>query len=213
MGFFRKDAEQPTPIADESGTSSPTEKLGDDKIEDVVPTREVDAAEEQRLIKKLDRRIVPMMVSMAIALPLYDGTLTLNSSIGLDVSDEVGFHFGRTAVLLLSDKTFSVSWTECLSATPASTVWKMNLGCRTMIICLQSRCCSSLIVYAIPSRRQTSKLTPTAFRNALKRSVKAHAASKMVGRYHFRMGPSSNILGLLQRQKCLHRMSSPSRRL
>lgn len=147
MGFFRKDAEQPTPIADESGTSSPTEKLGDDKIEDVVPTREVDAAEEQRLIKKLDHRIVPMMVSMAIALPLYDGTLTLNSSIGLDVSDEVGFHFGRTAVLLLSDKTFSVSWTECLSATLACMEWKTNSGCRTTITYLQFPCCSSPIVY------------------------------------------------------------------
>jgi hypothetical protein len=64
MGFFRKDAEQPTPIADESGTSSPTEKSGDEKHEVVMPTREVDAAEEKRLIRKLDRRIVPMMVSM-----------------------------------------------------------------------------------------------------------------------------------------------------
>ena len=64
MGFFRKDAEQPTPIADESGTSSPTEKLGDEKNEVMMPTREVDAAEEKRLIRKLDQRIVPMMVSM-----------------------------------------------------------------------------------------------------------------------------------------------------
>jgi hypothetical protein len=64
MGFFRKDVEQPTPIADESGTSSPTEKLGDEKKEVVMPTREVDAPEEKRLIRKLDRRIVPMMVSM-----------------------------------------------------------------------------------------------------------------------------------------------------
>jgi hypothetical protein len=63
MGFFRKDAEQPSPIANESGTSSPSEKLGDNKLEDVVlPTRVVDEAEEQRLIRKLDRRIVPMMV-------------------------------------------------------------------------------------------------------------------------------------------------------
>jgi hypothetical protein len=51
MGFFRKDAEQPSPIANESGTSSPTVKFGDEKIEDVVtPTRIVDEAEEQRLI-------------------------------------------------------------------------------------------------------------------------------------------------------------------
>ena len=65
MGFFRKDAEQPAPIANESGTSSPTEKLGDEKLEEVVtPTRDVDEAEEQRLIRKLDRRIVPMMVSL-----------------------------------------------------------------------------------------------------------------------------------------------------
>jgi len=65
MGFFRKDAEQPAPIANESGTSSPTEKLGDDKLEDVAaPTRVVDEAEEQRLIRKLDRRIVPMMVGL-----------------------------------------------------------------------------------------------------------------------------------------------------
>jgi hypothetical protein len=64
MGFFRKDVEQPTPIADDSGTSSPTEKLGDEKNEVVMPTREVDAPEEKRLIRKLDRRIVPMMVSM-----------------------------------------------------------------------------------------------------------------------------------------------------
>lgn len=92
MGFFRKDAEQPTPIADESGTSSPTEKLGDDKIEDVTPTREVDAAEEQRLIRKLDRRIVPMMVSMIIGHRLYGSTLTLASLTGMDVSDEVSFH-------------------------------------------------------------------------------------------------------------------------
>jgi hypothetical protein len=89
MGIFRKDGEQPTPIADESGTSSPTEKLGDEKHEVIMPTREVDAAEEQRLIKKLDRRIVPMMVSMAIALRSSDGTLTSSSSTGLDVSDEV----------------------------------------------------------------------------------------------------------------------------
>lgn len=63
MGFFRKDVEQPSPIANESGTSSPTEKLGDEKVEEIVtPTRVVDEAEEQRLIRKLDRRIVPMMV-------------------------------------------------------------------------------------------------------------------------------------------------------
>jgi hypothetical protein len=65
MGFFRKDAEQPAPIANESGTSSPTEKHGDDKLEEVAaPTRVVDEAEEQRLIRKLDRRIVPMMASL-----------------------------------------------------------------------------------------------------------------------------------------------------
>lgn len=68
MGFFRKDAEQPTPIANESGASPPTEKLGDEKHEVVTPTREVDAAEEQRLIRKLDRRIVPMMVSTTVVL-------------------------------------------------------------------------------------------------------------------------------------------------
>jgi len=105
MGFFRKDAEQPTPIATESGTSSPTEKLGDEKHEVVMPTREVDAAEEQRLIRKLDRRIVPMMVSMTIATKYFDGALTLISSPGLDVSDEVSLRSGRTAVLSLSDKT------------------------------------------------------------------------------------------------------------
>jgi hypothetical protein len=65
MDFFRKDAEQPSPIANESGTSSPTEKHGDEKLEEAVaPTRVVDEAEEQRLIRKLDRRIVPMMVSL-----------------------------------------------------------------------------------------------------------------------------------------------------
>jgi hypothetical protein len=65
MGLFRRDADQPVPIANESGTSSPTEKHGDDKLEEVVaPTRVVDEAEEQRLIRKLDRRIVPMMVSL-----------------------------------------------------------------------------------------------------------------------------------------------------
>jgi hypothetical protein len=65
MGFFRKDAEQPSPIANESGTSSPTEKHEDAKLEEVVaPMRVVDEAEEQRLIRKLDRRIVPMMVSL-----------------------------------------------------------------------------------------------------------------------------------------------------
>jgi hypothetical protein len=65
MGFFRKDTEQPSPIANESGTSSPTEKRGDDKLEEVVaPTRVVDETEEQRLIRKLDRRIVPMMVGL-----------------------------------------------------------------------------------------------------------------------------------------------------
>ena len=105
MGFFRKDAEQPTPIANESGSSSPTEKLGDEKHEVVMPTREVDAAEEQRLIRKLDRRIVPMMVSMMITLRLYDHALTLASSTGLDVLDEVSLQSGRNAVLSLSDIT------------------------------------------------------------------------------------------------------------
>jgi hypothetical protein len=65
MGFFRKDAEQPSPIASESGTSSPTENFRNEKVADVVtPTRIVDEIEEQRLIRKLDRRIVPMMVSL-----------------------------------------------------------------------------------------------------------------------------------------------------
>jgi hypothetical protein len=104
MGFFRKDAEQPTPIANESGASSPTEKLGDEKHEVVMPTREVDAAEEQRLIRKLDRRIVPMMVSMTVVLRLYDTILTLVSSTGLDVSDEVSLHSRRTAVSSASNK-------------------------------------------------------------------------------------------------------------
>ena len=76
MGFFRKDAEQPTPIAVESGTSSPTEKLGDDKFEVVTPTRVVDEAEEQRLIRKLDRRIVPMMVSSTTAFRFFGRALT-----------------------------------------------------------------------------------------------------------------------------------------
>ena len=104
MVFFRKDAEQPTPIATESGASSPTEKLGDEKHEVVMPTREVDAAEEQRLIRKLDRRIVPMMVSMTIASGYLDGTLTSASSTGLDVSDEVSSHSGRSGVPSLSHK-------------------------------------------------------------------------------------------------------------
>jgi hypothetical protein len=79
MGFFRKDAEQPSPIANESGTSSPTEKLGDDKVEEVVmPTRVVDEAEEQRLIRKLDRRIVPMMVCDGAKLTWLDCILTLD---------------------------------------------------------------------------------------------------------------------------------------
>lgn len=79
MGFFRKDAEQPSPIANESGTSSPTEKLGDDKVEEVVmPTRVVDEAEEQRLIRKLDRRIVPMMVCDGATLTWLDCILTLD---------------------------------------------------------------------------------------------------------------------------------------
>jgi hypothetical protein len=96
MGFFRKDAEQPSPIANESGTSSPTVKFGDEKIEDVVtPTRIVDEAEEQRLIKKLDRRIVPMMVSLKEAAPcrgqhIFDHMLTLILVTGVDVLDE--FH-------------------------------------------------------------------------------------------------------------------------
>jgi hypothetical protein len=104
MGFFRKDVEQPTPIADDSGTSSPTEKLGDEKNEVVMPTREVDAPEEKR----------------------YDGTLTLISSTGLDVSDEVGFHSERTAVSSFSHKQCSVLWTECRSAMPVYTEWKTN---------------------------------------------------------------------------------------
>jgi len=80
MGFFRKDAEQPSPIANESGTSSPTEKLGDDKVEEVaIPTRVVDEAEEQRLIRKLDRRIVPMMVCFGATLTYSDRELTLIS--------------------------------------------------------------------------------------------------------------------------------------
>jgi hypothetical protein len=92
MGFFRKDAEQPSPIANESGTSSPTEKLGDDKVEEVVmPTRVVDEAEEQRLIRKLDRRIVPMMVCSEACLTCLKRKLTLISQTGLDVSDEVFF--------------------------------------------------------------------------------------------------------------------------
>ena len=76
MGFFRKNAEQPSPAATESGTSSPTEKLGDEKIEEVVtPTRHIDEAEEQRLIRKLDRRIVPMMVSTRATVKTCDMSL------------------------------------------------------------------------------------------------------------------------------------------
>lgn len=65
MGFFRKDAEQPAPVADETGTTSSNEKFGDEKVENVEATtmRVVSEEEEQRLIRKLDRRIVPMMVS------------------------------------------------------------------------------------------------------------------------------------------------------
>lgn len=63
MVSFDKDAEWPTPATLESGSSSQLEKMGDSKIEDVgMPVRQVDEAEEQRLIRKLDRRIVPMMV-------------------------------------------------------------------------------------------------------------------------------------------------------
>jgi hypothetical protein len=84
MGFFRKDAEQPSPIASESGTSSPIENFGNEKVSDVVtPTRIVDEVEEQRLIRKLDRRIVPMMVSLndtalCPACNVFGRTLTLN---------------------------------------------------------------------------------------------------------------------------------------
>ena len=87
MGFFRKDAQQPTPIANESGTSSPTENLGDEKHEVVIPTREVDGAEEQRLTRKLDRRIVQIMLSMTIAPRYFDVILTFAPSTGLDVPD------------------------------------------------------------------------------------------------------------------------------
>lgn len=211
MVFFRKDAEQPTPIATESGASSPTEKLGDEKHEVVMPTREVDAAEEQRLIRKLDRRIVPMMVSMTIASRYLDCTLTLTSSTGLDVLDEVSSCSRRTAVLSLSDKTCSVSWTECLSATLVCMEWKVNSEWRTTITCLQSPCCSSPTAYVVPYRRQATKLTPTAFRNALECSIEAHATCKMARRYHFCMGSGSNFLCFLQRQERLYCMSSPSR--
>lgn len=149
MGFFRNDAEQPTPVADGSGASSPTEKLGDEKHEVVMPTREVDAAEEQRLIRKLDRRIVPMMVSMITTPSLYDRVLTLASSTGLDVSDEVSHQSEQTAVQSLSDKTRSVSWTEFLLAMLVYTAWKMNSGCRITTIYLQSPCCSSPTVYVV----------------------------------------------------------------
>lgn len=65
MAYFNKDAEQPTPAGMESGSSSQVEKMGDSHVENVgVPVREVDEKEEQRLIRKLDRRIVPMMVCL-----------------------------------------------------------------------------------------------------------------------------------------------------
>jgi hypothetical protein len=96
MGFFRTDAEQPSPIASESGTSSPTEKFGDEKVANVVtPTRIVGEAEEQRLIRKLDRRIVPMMVSLNETTLCHDQhtfspMLTSILVTGVDVLDE--FH-------------------------------------------------------------------------------------------------------------------------
>jgi hypothetical protein len=96
MGFFRKDGEQPSPIASESGTSSPTENFGNEKLEDVVtPTRIVDEAEEQILIRKLDRRIVPMMVTLNETTLCHDQhtfspMLTLLLLTGMDVLDE--FH-------------------------------------------------------------------------------------------------------------------------
>lgn len=63
MSIFPGDPKQPSGIDRESGTSSPPEKIGSEKIENVQSTtRVVHEEEEQRLIRKLDRRIVPMMV-------------------------------------------------------------------------------------------------------------------------------------------------------
>lgn len=64
---------------------------------------------------------------------------------------------------------------------------------------------------SLPTRN--SKLTVTAFRNAFKCSVEAHAACQMVGRYYLRMGSRGNFLGFLQQQERLHCMPSPSRSL
>lgn len=49
---------------------------------------------------------------------------------------------------------------------------------------------------SLPTRNST--LTVTAFRNAFKCSVEAHAACQMVGRHHLRMGSGSNFFGFLQ---------------
>jgi hypothetical protein len=144
MGFFRKDAEQPSPIANESGTSSPSEKLGDNKLEDVVlPTRVVDEAEEQRLIRKLDRRIVPMMVLLWASLTWYDHALTLNSLTGLDVFDEVSLSWHALFPDILADHVHPVLWIESPSVMPDYTEWKMNSGWSTTTTSLQSPSCSS----------------------------------------------------------------------
>lgn len=63
MQNFPEDPQQQSGIDHESGTSSPPEKIGGEEIEHVQDTtRVVNEGEEQRLIRKLDRRIVPMMV-------------------------------------------------------------------------------------------------------------------------------------------------------
>ncbi|GAB7328397.1 hypothetical protein MBLNU13_g00373t1 [Cladosporium sp. NU13] len=117
MGFFRKDAEQPTPIVSESGTSSPTKKLGDEKHEVVMPTREVDAAEEQRLIRKLDRRIVPMMVWMYL-MSFMDRVSIGNARLyGMEV--ELGMQ--NNDYLLAVSVLFI---TYCLFETPSNAVLK-----------------------------------------------------------------------------------------
>lgn len=68
MPFFKGlSSTDPAPVsapADESGSTSPAEKIITDKNENVAEKKVVSKEEEARLIKKLDIRIVPMMVWM-----------------------------------------------------------------------------------------------------------------------------------------------------
>lgn len=90
MPFFGRNKEQeaPTPLeAENGGVSTPSEKLGEDKIENVDAPRWIGKEEEARLIKKLDRRIVPMMVWMYLMSFMDRGTHTcrrLRRLIGRD---------------------------------------------------------------------------------------------------------------------------------